>query len=159
MLRLLMHKLGLREVCPKAKINPVISIPKHAFFKLRNRYLADTLIRFLKSKTPSGCVRIGLTNKDISHTKGNIKDYEIMGLGYRPGSSCIISNYRLDKINLNEQLFKLAVHERGHTQGLSHCSIKPCYMRDAEGKKHKDEETGFYSKSMQYLKSQGWKLN
>jgi hypothetical protein len=32
-------------------------------------------------------------------------------------------------------------------------------MRDAEGKKHKDEETGFYSKSMQYLKSQGWKLN
>lgn len=149
----------LKKVFPKVKINPVISLPKHAFYKSRNRYRADTLINFLKTKTPSGFVTIGLTNKDISHTKGNIQDYGIMGLGYRPGSSCIISNYRLDKINLNEQLFKLAVHELGHTQGLPHCPIKTCYMRDAEGKNHKNEETSFCSKCKQYLKSHGWKLN
>ena len=56
---------------------------------------------------------IGLTSKDISVTKGNIADYGVMGLGYRPGNACVASNFRLSKSG-ESQFYKIALHELGH---------------------------------------------
>lgn len=149
----------LLKIYPNIKINKPIELLKKAFYKERNRYRADTLIRYLSVITTKGHVTIGFTNKDISQTKGTINDYGIMGLGYKPGKSCIVSTFRLSKEHLSSQLFKLAIHELGHTQGLPHCSEKTCFMRDAKGKNHTDEEKDFCQKCKMVLISKGWTFN
>src|SRR6202000_1310347 len=111
--------------------NP-IQLPQSAYYSPRNRYRADSIISYLDRFGRADTVIIGLTAKDISMNKGNIKDWGIMGLGFQPGNACVISAFRLSKSNLSEQLYKIALHELGHTQGLPHCKNKICYMRDAE---------------------------
>lgn len=128
---------------------PSIKLPKSAFTTLRNRkrYRADSLIRYLRQIRPDSVdYIIGLTRKDISTTKrgkdGQIKkpasryvDWGIFGLGFRPGPSCIVSNYRLklkDKQKYHMRLKKICMHEIGHNLGLPHCADHPkCVMRDA----------------------------
>ncbi len=149
----------LSKIYPNIQIKKAIVLPQQAYFEPRKRYKADTLIDRLRSVTPAGHVTIGMTNKDISTTKGNIADYGIMGLGYQPGKSCVVSYFRLSKkADVFEQFFKLSIHEHGHTQGLPHCPVKTCFMRDAEGKNHTDEEKEFCPKCKAHLESRGWKF-
>ena len=101
----------LRKIYPKVLINEPIALPKEAYYKNRNRYKADTLIKFLRATTATGHVTIGLTDKDISTTKGEFEDYGIMGLGYQPGRACVASTFRLAKENLLEQYFKVSIHD------------------------------------------------
>jgi len=149
----------IRNVYPNVKVLEAIDFPENAYYKDRNRYRADSIIKFLNSRTKEGFVTIGLTSNDISVTKGKIKDYGIMGLGYRPGKACVASKYRLNKKNVNEQFFKIAIHELGHTQGLKHCPEKTCFMRDAEGGNPTDEETDFCQKCKTFLINKNWKFN
>ena len=99
-----------------------------------------------------------MTSKDISTTKDKIKDWGIMGLGFCPGNSCIASTFRLNKSEIYTQFFKVAIHELGHTQGLQHCIVKTCFMRDAEGKNHTNEEKEFCSDCKEILINAGWDL-
>ena len=126
---------------------PVRKLPLNAFVNIKTpRFRADYLIRYLKKIKPDSVdYIIGLTNKDISCTKkdffGNTKspeskyfDWGIFGLGYRPGSSCIVSTFRLK--NRDERIFinrfkKVSVHELGHNFGLNHCKTQKCIMQDA----------------------------
>ncbi|RYF37547.1 MAG: matrixin family metalloprotease, partial [Chitinophagaceae bacterium] len=119
---------------------------------------ADTLLRILSGQKPANVVRIGLTAKDISTTKGTKPDWGIMGLGSSYSKTCIVSTFRLSAKHRQDQLFKVVVHELGHTEGLEHCPVKTCFMRDAEGSNHTDEETGFCDKCKDVLKSRGWVL-
>ncbi|NJK98677.1 MAG: Zn-dependent protease [Bacteroidales bacterium] len=148
----------LKKVYPFISLRKPIKLPELAYNSHRNRYRADSLIRFLKSRTPDGEVTIGLTRKDISYTKGEIADYGIMGLGYMPGQACVVSCFRLNKEKIKIQLFKVTIPELGHTQGLPHCRVKTCYMRSAEGKNHTDEEDGFCKDCKKFLVSKGWKF-
>ncbi|OYU95203.1 MAG: Zn-dependent protease [Bacteroidetes bacterium B1(2017)] len=125
------------------KIVAPISLPAWALNQTKTRYRADSLLKLLNKLCPSDGVILGICYSDISSTKGIHKDWGIMGLGYCPGKACIISNYRLKGANKLEKLGKLALHEYGHTQGLKHCSTITCLMRDAEGKDHLNEMTGF----------------
>lgn len=149
----------IRTMYPQVKVLDPIDFPKNTYYKPRNRYRADSLISFLSKNTEEGFVTIGLTSKDISATKGNVKDFGIMGLGFRPGNACIASSFRLNKKNGKEQFFKIAVHELGHTQGLKHCPIKECFMRNAEGKNPTNEETDFCEKCKQVLINKNWKFS
>ncbi|MFL9484232.1 matrixin family metalloprotease [Chitinophagaceae bacterium LWZ2-11] len=134
-------------------------LPASAFYAPRNRYRADSLISVLSKNIGNDTIIIGLTEKDISTRKGYIQDWGVMGLGYCPGNACIVSTYRLDKSNLNEQFFKVAIHELGHTQGLPHCPNKTCFMRDAEGGNKANEEADFCSSCKAFLRKKGWILN
>lgn len=149
---------GIKEVYPFCELEQPIPLPKSAYYPPRNRYRADSLIGFLGKVTPSGVVTIGLTCKDISTTKNGKADWGIMGLGFCPGNACIVSTYRLNKKNLESQLYKVALHELGHTQGLPHCPDKTCYMLDAEGGNPTDQETGFCPKCKTKLNQKGWQL-
>jgi archaemetzincin len=124
----------------------------------KTRYRADSLIAYLSKTTKPGFLTIGLTDKDISTTKEKIADWGIFGLGYCPGKSCIASTFRLKGKNRFEKLFKVAIHELGHTQGLDHCPVKTCLMRDAEGKDHLNEEKEFCGKCKSVLVKAGWAL-
>ncbi len=149
----------IRKVYPYVRILEPVDFPPNAYYKPRNRYRADSSIAFLSRNTREGFVTIGLTSKDISVTKGKIKDFGLFGLGFRPGNACIASSFRLSKKNSDEQLFKISIHELGHTQGLHHCPVKTCFMRDAEGKNPTDEETDFCKKCKQFLMNKNWKFN
>lgn len=150
---------GIKKVYPHVKVLNAIDFPENTYYKERNRYRADSIIKFLSNDTKQGFVTIGLTLKDISATKGNIKDFGIMGLGYRPGNACVASKFRLSKENTDEQFYKIAIHELGHTQGLPHCPVKMCFMRNAEGKNPTNEETDFCPKCKTFLINKNWKFS
>ena len=150
---------GIKKVYPHVKVLNAIDFPENTYYKERNRYRADSIIKFLSNDTKQGFVTIGLTSKDISATKGNIKDFGIMGLGYRPGNACVASKFRLSKENTDEQFYKIAIHELGHTQGLPHCPVKMCFMRNAEGKNPTNEETDFCPKCKTFLINKNWKFS
>ncbi len=150
---------GIKKIYPKVKVLDAIDFPENTYYKERNRYRADSIIKFLDKETKEGFVTIGLTSKDISATRGKIKDFGIMGLGYRPGKACVASKFRLSRKNPDEQFYKIAIHELGHTQGLPHCPEKMCFMRDAEGKNPTDEETDFCQKCKAFLINKNWKFS
>lgn len=149
---------GIKELNPSTVLNPTIPFPEEAYYKPRNRYRADSLIRFLSSRIGKDSLIIGLSKKDISVTKGEFSDWGVMGLGYCPGNACVVSSFRLKKNNKNEQFYKVALHELGHTQGLHHCSDKTCLMRDAEGRNPLDEEKDFCLFCKKQLRAQKWIL-
>lgn len=137
---------------PIVTISKSIPLPVQAYVPARNRYRADTLIRLLSKQYLRDTVVIGFTNYDISTTKGNITDWGVMGLGYRPGNACVVSTFRLNKKKRMEQLVKVAFHEYGHTRGLPHCAITWCLMRDAEGGNPLDDEKDFCARCKKLLR-------
>ncbi len=148
----------IQKIYPYVTIQPKILLPTSAYYSARNRFRADSLIATISRTTPAEHVTIGLTNKDISTTNGNVKDWGIMGLGYRPGNACIVSTFRLKKETLSSQFYKVCIHELGHTTGLDHCPEKTCFMRDAEGGNPIDEEIEFCDKCRKVLIKKGWKI-
>ena len=148
----------LKKVYPNLTLKRPIELPHFAFYRPRNRYKADLLREYLGSNTYLSHVTLGLTSKDISTIKGAIADWGVMGLGACPGNSCIVSTFRLAKEEMLMQLYKVCIHELGHTQGLQHCSVKTCFMRDAEGKNTTNDEIEFCQKCKAYLVARGWQF-
>lgn len=125
------------------------TISNKAFINVKSpRFRADSIILFQRralSETDTLDFIIGLTAKDISTTKYETgrkmklpaykyQDWGVMGLGYCPGNSCVVSTYRIkhkEKEIALTRLKKVAVHEFGHNLGLPHCPDKQCVMTDA----------------------------
>lgn len=149
----------IKEINSDVVVRKSISLPESSYYPPRNRYRADSLINYLWQQSTTKSVVLGLTTKDISSRKGKIGDWGIMGLAYCPGHSCIVSTYRLPKNDINNNLFKVAIHELAHTQGLHHCEeSKICFMRDYQGGNLLDELTGFCRFCKSYLSRKGWEV-
>jgi archaemetzincin len=149
---------GLKEVFNNTITARPINLPISAYVKARNRYRADSLLDFLMTLRGEDTISVGLTNCDISATKGNIPDWGVMGLSYMPGRACVVSSFRLHKENLNDQLMKVVLHELGHALGLPHCKAPGCIMKDAEGKNNIDQETGFCEFCKKVLRQNGFTI-
>ncbi len=141
----------IRKVHPKVELNAAIPLPPGSFYAPRNRYRADSIIRYLAGRAKDGSVVIGLAHTDISTTKNKVRDWGVMGLGYHPGAACVVSDFRLRKRHQENQLYKVALHELGHTEGLPHCPDRSCIMRDAEGKIPLREEKAFCTNCRAFL--------
>lgn len=148
----------IKAVNPATVLRPPLPLPSNAYYTPRHRYRADSLIQFLKTYGSGDTVLIGLTHQDISTTKGEVHDWGVMGLGYRPGNACVVSTFRLAKSSPESQFYKVAIHELGHTQGLPHCPVKTCFMRDAEGGNPLNEEIAFCASCKTFLIDKGWQL-
>jgi archaemetzincin len=148
----------LKKVYPNIELKKTIPLPSLAWYPPRSRYRADSLINYLGRQTPASHVTIGLTSKDISTTKDKFPDWGVMGLGFCPGNACMVSTHRLTKTDVLNQLFKVSIHELGHTQGLDHCPVTSCFMRDAEGRNPTNEEKEFCPKCKAFLAGKGWKF-
>jgi archaemetzincin len=153
----ILHK-ELKNINQNTILRKAMPLPSPAYYPARDRYRADSLLQYLSNLGTTDTILLGLTNKDISTTKGQVADWGIMGLGQNPGNACIVSTYRLSKTDEDGQLYKLSLHELGHTLGLGHCTDKTCIMRDAEGGNHLNVETGFCAVCSAYLKEKGWIL-
>jgi archaemetzincin len=148
--------LALKKICDTVVLLPYCILPSYALNTTKTRYRADTLIAYLSRNTNQNSTTIGLTSYDISTSKNNIADWGVMGLGYQPGNACIASTFRLKNKNKQVDLFKVAIHELGHTQGLPHCKNETCYMQDAKGGYPLNNEIDFCEDCKKVLTKLGW---
>lgn len=149
----------LRRVLPRVEVLSPIALPDMAFYAPRQRYRADSLLRYLHARTLAGAVTIGLTHRDISTTARGHSDWGVMGLGQLPGYACVASTFRLKQDKVDHQLYKVAVHELGHTHGLPHCPTPSCLMSDQNGRNRTDEQTAFCPACKSHLQGMGWRLD
>ena len=120
-------------------INPKQSLTSDLKNSQQIRYIADKILKKYNSKRNT----LLLTNVDIETQNKQRGDdnWGVFGLGYRPGTTCVISTFRLNKGKVKvsnekflERLKKICIHEIGHNLGLDHCtSNKQCLMNDARG--------------------------
>lgn len=101
----------------------------------KTRFSADSILKRFKSSKNI----LVITEVDIVHPKEKVtNEFGIFGLGFRPGSVCVVSSFRL-KRNASPKLFterlhKVSIHEVGHNLGLHHCTKNPeCMMSAANG--------------------------
>jgi archaemetzincin len=167
--RIILHPLGnginkvmiakcyaqIKIYLPNTILADRLMMPASTYYKPRNRYRADSLIKWMSARAKKNEVIMGITTVDISTTKGKHKDWGVMGLAYRPGNAGVASSYRLKN---KSAFWKIVIHELGHTAGLPHCPVKTCFMRDAEGGDHTGEEKEFCSKCKKVLVKNGWLL-
>jgi len=115
----------------KVRITPSVDLPEEAYNKLRGQYLGITLIEYLANNYEGRI--LGVTNEDM-YSKGlNF----IFGQAQLNGRVAVISLHRLnpefyregkDYTLLIKRARKEAIHEIGHTLGLTHCSNTSCVM-------------------------------
>ncbi|RYY90338.1 MAG: Zn-dependent protease [Chitinophagaceae bacterium] len=148
----------LRAVCGNVRLLPAEPMPRSAWYGPRKRYRADSLIQWMARQAGSGEVFLGITAQDISTTKNGYADWGVMGLGLQPGKACLASFHRLHARNRQDEFFKVAIHELGHTAGLLHCPERTCFMRDAEGGNPTGEEREFCKNCREKLVAEGWWL-
>lgn len=139
LLTFIQHETEQFYNCKTIRLQPQ-PLPSFAFYTLRNRYKADSLLQYEKNMLTNDIDAIaGLTNRDISTTSKDKPDWGVFGLGLCPGKACVISDYRLQKASkkvpqLKERLIKVVFHELGHNLGLPHCTNNDqCLMTDAGG--------------------------
>jgi archaemetzincin len=145
----------IQKILPGIQLRPAVKFPQMAFYPPRNRYRADSLIRWMGRQAKANEVYLGITQTDISTTTRGHKDWGVMGLGFCPGNAAVASNHRLKN---KSHFWKVALHELGHTTGLQHCPVKTCLMRDAQGGDPTGEEKEFCPKCKKALIQNGWKL-
>jgi archaemetzincin len=150
---------SLKKIYPRVRVAQSIPLPGNAWNLKRKRYRADSLISVLRNQTIESEITLGITNKDISTTKNSKADWGVMGLGFCPGNACVVSSFRLSPRYRQVQLLKVSVHELGHTQGLQHCKIETCLMRDAGGRNHINKEKGFCNECRSVLIKKGWNFD
>ncbi len=126
-------------------------LPKEAYYPSRARYRAEKLLKYLEKTDTTSTKVLGLTNVDISTTKGKFVDWGILGQGAVGGRPCVVSTFRMKGTvaKVSDSMFrnrfaKVVSHELGHTYGLDHCPRRGCLMEDAKGTvKTVDGETDF----------------
>ena len=124
--------------------------PDSCYNGIRSRFRAEKMIRALSDKYTQTAMKkaeancsesweyhiIGVTNKDISASVHNNKDYGVLGLSFMGSKLCnssVVSTYRLKR---KKDLWKLTVHELCHgLYNCPHCKRNDphCLMADAKG--------------------------
>lgn len=110
-------------------------LPNFAYYKKRDRYIADSLLVDLYRV--SGYKVVGITSHDIStYRKNKGSNWGILGLGSNPGKTCVVSYYRMESKNTQTFVYRVdqvVLHEVGHTFGLEHCDDNQCLMKAGDG--------------------------
>lgn len=130
---------GLAEIIPKifpvrCQILPKALDPAPTFHGERQQYHSSELLELIQKMAVPGCWRLlGVTSVDLYIP---ILTF-VFGEAQLGGTCALASYHRLrqelyglapDPTLLRERLFKEALHELGHTAGLTHCEDYRCVM-------------------------------
>jgi archaemetzincin len=116
------------------EIRPQVALKADLLTKSKTRYDANSILK----KFNSDQHLLIITEKDIATRKNNHAEWGILGLGYLPGKTCVVSTFRM-KRNATRQVVedrfeKICLHEIGHNLGLGHCDYdSECLMNDVRG--------------------------
>lgn len=102
----------------------LVGLPKRAYYKPRQRYIADTLVNDAARYKGYSTI-LAITAKDISTDSPN---WGICGLA--GDYSCMVSMFRTKTIPV---FVDVAIHEIGHTIGYYHCKDVTCFMQAYDG--------------------------
>ncbi len=155
----------LRLIFPlPAQILAASEVPPEAFKPNRGQHLSTELLHHLADHAPPGCVRIlGLTGLDLFIP---ILTY-VYGEAMLPGKAAVVSIHRLSADSaggivayrvLRDRVLKEAVHELGHTFGLTHCDDKQCAMSFAHSLEQLDHKQASFCRYCTVLLTDGLRL-
>lgn len=149
----------LQKVYPSVVLqDSSIELPQKYYFKPRNRYSGNGLLRDL-SVYKKNKVVLGLTNQVIYQANELSPTYGIFGVSPVGAHVAVISSiYPSGKKHTDEHLVKLLLHELGHAFGLNHCMDEHCYMVDAEHGNKFSQTPSFCKSCREFLNNQGWTL-
>jgi archaemetzincin len=125
----------------KVVILKPIEIPKTFFLPILSQYSGDSIIQYLSHLQNDSIIEIvGLTHSPIFTIKtvenGAYYNEKIFGIGYQPGNSCVVSDFKFgvtNDPNLIHRLKTVIIHEIGHNIGLPHCKDEKCVMSENNG--------------------------
>jgi len=135
---------GLREHAPVAVVVEASRTPPdRAKSPRKGAWQASVLLDWLDGLSIGGGGKVmALTEAEMVTRKGNHPTWGILGMGSIDGRCSVISTYRMRRRWENggapeslvrERLWKIAIHELGHTLGLEHCPVRGCLMEDGHG--------------------------
>ena len=152
-------RVELQKVYPSVVLqDSSIELPQKYYFKPRNRYSGNGLVRDL-SVYKKNKVVLGLTNHAIYQANELSPTYGIFGVSPVGAHVAVISSiYPSGKKHTDEHLVKLMLHELGHAFGLNHCKDEHCYMVDAEHGNKFSKTPSFCKRCSEFLNKQGWTL-
>lgn len=127
--------------------------PELAFDPERGQYNSRALLRSLLEVTPEHVTRVlGVAGVDLFMP---VLTY-VFGEAQLGGRAAIVSFHRLqseryglpeDPARLQERLVKEAVHELGHTYGLTHCADDRCVMHSSTYVEGIDQKEAVFCKA------------
>jgi len=153
----------LNKIFPKAKITLIekeVPIPREAFNPLRRQYHSTRVLWYISRtvKKEANDKILGITSFDLYVPWLNF----VFGEAQCPGRVAIISLHRLspefyghppNKDLFTERTTKEAIHELGHTLGLTHCENPKCVMAFSNSILDTDyKNSTFCSKCAQLIK-------
>ena len=126
-----------------------VDLPEESFIPTRNQYNAMALMKYLDSHYADKCLKVlGVTSMDITNP---ILTY-VFGEAYMDGRAAVMSTRRLgldpkgDPIpreQFLERVFKVAIHEIGHTFNIPHCHTDRCVMKASNNLKELDDKLNY----------------
>ena len=163
-LQFLSRKIELIFNC-NSLILESIGKPSYAFDRNRNQYSANIILKEIIHLTPDDALKlIGVANIDLHIPVLTF----VFGLAQLDGNAAIMSLYRLrqeyyglppNRALLLERATKEAVHEIGHTFGLTHCLNNRCVMHTSNSvRKVDNKDSSFCNSCSTILKLKGKKI-